>query len=832
VLPTSRKSVSCALLISLALAVIIFVFGERAHLAGAQRPSSLAITAATTTSAVGTGATLVGATHTTTPARAVVAQVMNLRAAGADWRKSLGPMLHKLPDLATTTAPRGPLKGTIMAGTVRLPASVEAHADVTIIARTIEFAEGPVRITTHGHAFTFLPIDSVRSVGAVRVAVDEIVINTSAPTAQSGGPGLTGTEGLSGWNGVPGMDGDILSCGSTSGGTGGNGFAGDTGSVGGAGAGGSAAQNITLDIPAGDQHRYRLIALGGDGGNGGNGGSGGQGGWGGSGGDGGNEYLWGCYPGSGGPGGTGGTGGNGGKGGNGGNGGKGGDVTVTYPIGYDPSWITVINFGGARGAAGVGGAGGSGGFGGFAGQPGRNYLDNTTGGSGSNGGSGASGNPGSLGNDGQSGATGTSRITQASPLTLSVDKTSYGIGEVTLYNVSGAQPNSQILWSSWKDGVSTGEVDAFYGHFTDAQGRWSGQSAPWTTADVASNYTKQVRIAGMTAQAIFEIIPTPPIWAGWTPLPGMVATDRVAVVGGGGITQFVFAKGIDNALYAYSQSLGGVITSAPVAVLRANPPNGSIVDVFARGVDGSVNSRRFRDAGGWEGWQSLGGFIKGTPAVVALGPDSPPAQLPKQLMVFGRGSDDGLYVNHLNGATWSGWQGLGGTLTSDPVAVARGSIVDVFFRGAGGDVIERRWNGSYWESPVGLGGWIEGNIDAAATETNLIFVFARAGQTSFVNQFNGSSWSGWQSLGTAVVSDPAAVAWSNPPYSKVFVAYRGVDDKLYATGWSSMTGTWSNWTSNGGNVSIRPMLTSAQHRMYAIDKDTGTVYERYFEPGL
>jgi hypothetical protein len=734
-----------------------------------------------------------------------------------------------------------------VAGTVRLQASVEAHADVTIIARIIEFAEGPVRITTHGHAFSLLPIDGVRFGGAALAADDEIVIDTSAPTAQPGSPGFSGIQGWQGDGGWSGFDGDLTGCTATNGDYGGNGFEGGAGFTGESGENGSAARNILVDIPVGDQHRYRLIARGGNGGTGGNGGYGGQGGWGGTGGNGGNEYVYGCIPGNGGYGGNGGPGGNGGKGGNGGNGGRGGDITVTYPSGYDQSWIYTDATGGSGGLSGAGGVGGQGGFGGLGGQGGINYSPGClytpcpNGLRGLNGTSGSNGNLGSRGNDGQAGANGTILVTRSGALTLSVDKPLYGIGEVTLYTVSGAQPNSQILWSSWKGGVSTGEVNAFYGDYTDAQGRWSGQSAPWTTADLTPNYTKQVSIAGRTAQATFEIRQSPSNWTGWMQLSGLVVTDQVAEVSYGVFTNSeatyrrIFARGSDNTLYVNTeegnsgiwsgwQSLDLSITSAPVAIVPASP-NDTIVNVFARGTDGSVYYRRYQVATGWQGWVSLGGYIKGTPAVVALGLD---------LMVFGRGSDDGLYVNRLVGTTWSGWQGLGGTLTSDPDAVVRGSVVDVFFRGASGDVIDQRWNGNYWEGPVGLGGWIEGNLDAVATYTNMIFVFARAGQTGYVNQFNGSSWIGWQSLGTAVVSDPAALSLSSILDAKIFVAHRGTDDRLYINAWSSIHGTWSGWTDNGGNVAIRPTLTWPRRliwpRMLAIDKDTGTVYERNLLP--
>jgi hypothetical protein len=48
-------------------------------------------------------------------------------------------------ELAATKSLSGPLRGRIIAGTLRLPAKVSVTGDLTIVARTIEFAGGPTR---------------------------------------------------------------------------------------------------------------------------------------------------------------------------------------------------------------------------------------------------------------------------------------------------------------------------------------------------------------------------------------------------------------------------------------------------------------------------------------------------------------------------------------------------------------------------------------------------------------------------------------------------------------------------------------------------------------
>jgi hypothetical protein len=56
--------------------------------------------------------------------------------------------------------------------------------------------------------------------------------------------------------------------------------------------------------------------------------------------------------------------------------------------------------------------------------------------------------------------------------------------------------------------------------------------------------------------------------------------------------------------------LGGVISDAPSAV----SPDGTAIDVWARGLDGSLYNQHF-DGTSWWGWWGIGGYINGPPAV-------------------------------------------------------------------------------------------------------------------------------------------------------------------------------------------------------------------------
>jgi Peptidase family M23 len=79
------------------------------------------------------------------------------------------------------------------------------------------------------------------------------------------------------------------------------------------------------------------------------------------------------------------------------------------------------------------------------------------------------------------------------PLKIKVNKTSYRAGESPLYTVEDAPPDARLYWTSTRNGVPTGEVEAFYGHHADANGNWSGYGGPWSGAD-AGTWTKTISI--------------------------------------------------------------------------------------------------------------------------------------------------------------------------------------------------------------------------------------------------------------------------------------------------------------------------------------------------
>lgn len=88
---------------------------------------------------------------------------------------------------------------------------------------------------------------------------------------------------------------------------------------------------------------------------------------------------------------------------------------------------------------------------------------------------------------------------------LSIGKNVFASGETPTYNIQGASPNTPIYWSSWKDGVSTGEVDNNYGETTDDSGNWSSSTGPWSAAD-GGIWIKQANVNGVNVQVQFQVL--------------------------------------------------------------------------------------------------------------------------------------------------------------------------------------------------------------------------------------------------------------------------------------------------------------------------------------
>jgi hypothetical protein len=181
-----------------------------------------------------------------------------------------------------------------------------------------------------------------------------------------------------------------------------------------------------------------------------------------------------------------------------------------------------------------------------------------------------------------------------------------------------------------------------------------------------------------------------------------------------------------------ANSLGGVVTSDPAAVVDAN----GITQVFAIGTDRSLWNTGIASSGVIYPWSWLGGSLKGDPTVISRS---------GLLYVFSRAADDSLAYNYESGpSTWNGWQDAGGQLVSDAsAAVNSDGRVEVFVVGTDLAVWRNAQvtadNNNFYSSNWGsLGGRIIGDIFPIVDQTSVLNLFVIGGDHGL--------WNMWQAV--------------------------------------------------------------------------------------
>lgn len=184
-----------------------------------------------------------------------------------------------------------------------------------------------------------------------------------------------------------------------------------------------------------------------------------------------------------------------------------------------------------------------------------------------------------------------------------------------------------------------------------------------------------------------------PTWSTWTPLGGKMTSNPVT----GGLSNHVFARGTDNALWHIEssdghnwsgwRSLGGTITSnLSVTAFRNVDGESSRILVFARGMDGALSLIATSNGRDWGKWQSLGGKITSDPSAVSPFVSIRILDIPNLTHVFARGTDNATwYRKSEDGTSWKAWKSAGGNVTSNLTVVCDwdGRLpLHVFARGA------------------------------------------------------------------------------------------------------------------------------------------------------
>jgi lysozyme len=249
-------------------------------------------------------------------------------------------------------------------------------------------------------------------------------------------------------------------------------------------------------------------------------------------------------------------------------------------------------------------------------------------------------------------------------------------------------------------------------------------------------------------------------------------------------SQEVAAMGSDCALWVHQGfsagffSLGGILRGAP-AIVDSGTSTSPYYVVTGQDSDLWIRS-------GDAGWQRL---TTGGPVVCG---DNPAAVVASgTLWVACEGSDQALWVGHapstgaaLPQVDHASWQSLGGTLTAGPAVASIGGSPTFFITGKDRTVSARTTSTGY----VSLGWICNGHPAVATYATSTYFACQGWDRALYYDVNSGQGWSGAKSLGGILVDGPGVAAGPTGP---TFFA-EGWDTAVYertlTQGWSSGSG--------------------------------------------
>jgi C1A family cysteine protease len=174
---------------------------------------------------------------------------------------------------------------------------------------------------------------------------------------------------------------------------------------------------------------------------------------------------------------------------------------------------------------------------------------------------------------------------------------------------------------------------------------------------------------------------------------------------------------------------------------------------------------------------------------------------------------------------WSGWESLGGQITSTPRAVSWGANrIDAVARGLDSAVWHRWWNGSAWLGWESLGGQIQGGPAICSWASGRLDIFAVGLNHHCYHRYYAGSWSGWEDLGGVLSSDPACVSWGN---GRIDIFARGLDSAMWHF---YFDGSWHGWENLGGVITGPPTVASwGVNRLDAFARGTDShLWHRYW----
>ncbi|RWQ48999.1 hypothetical protein [Mesorhizobium sp.] len=308
----------------------------------------------------------------------------------------------------------------------------------------------------------------------------------------------------------------------------------------------------------------------------------------------------------------------------------------------------------------------------------------------------------------------------------------------------------------------------------------------------------------------------------------------IAVNASGGLE--VFARGRDNALWHKWQtpdgwsdwtSLGGDLRGGPAVARHA----GGGLEVFSVASDGAV-WHIWQTANGWSGWASLGGHLVGSPSV-GMNYD-------KRLEVFARSPDGQLWHiwQKASFTEWTGWAPMGVQCTGNPAVggldgrnLTNGALC-VFVVGPDrtlqfahqqGAASSERWSAfkniaGPITTDVSIGRSIDGRQE--------LFYADHTGAMRHVFQLSDdpSNWSQPGNFGGRLSDRPAAIRNKD---GRLEVFHRGDDGRLHNAWQTAPNNGWTGWhareLTGARGFPVAAMNSDGRLEVFTLDGSTGNV---------
>ena len=306
-------------------------------------------------------------------------------------------------------------------------------------------------------------------------------------------------------------------------------------------------------------------------------------------------------------------------------------------------------------------------------------------------------------------------------------------------------------------------------------------------------------------------------WAGWSDLGTQTCAEQPVVGYNADGRVQVFVRGSDNALwttwetvvngatnnnwYAWT-SLGGNFVGNPAVGYHTS----DAIQVFVRSTSNTVAMiEQTAPNGSWTNWTDMGGNCYSDPCV-GYNAD-------RTMQLFTRSSTNTVQSNfELTQTTWFGWRDYGGSCYSRPaVGVLGDGTMQIFVRSASNTVkvLSQTGPSGNWGPWSDLGGNCYGDVVLGFNANGTMQLFTPTVSNTIASNFkqgtvSNSVWFGWFDLGGTCQS---SLTLGYTPDWRMQLYMRDPNYVVQSDWQTSPNGSWSGWSSLGGNTPLVSIIT-------------------------